>query len=85
MICFVDLPNLTSIYSEGGSFYEPHSVILESIFKVQLLWYIDIPNLQNVNLPDSFKKVKAKSILSIFGILISLIDVSFILAGLVNI
>ena len=66
MICFVDLPNLTSIYSEGGSFYEPHSVILESIFKVQLLWYIDIPNLQNVNLPDSFKKVKAKSILSIF-------------------
>ncbi|CBK24665.2 uncharacterized protein [Blastocystis hominis] len=31
MICFVDLPNLTSITSERFSFYNPHVVTLESI------------------------------------------------------
>ena len=31
MICFVDLPNLTSITSERGSFFSPRVVTLESI------------------------------------------------------
>ncbi|CBK21477.2 uncharacterized protein [Blastocystis hominis] len=31
MICFVDLPNLTSITSAGDSFYCPCVVTLESI------------------------------------------------------
>ena len=31
MICFVDLPNLTSITSEGNSFEYPYWVTLESI------------------------------------------------------
>ena len=30
MICCLDLPNLTSINSEGSNFVWPHSVILES-------------------------------------------------------
>ncbi|CBK25259.2 uncharacterized protein [Blastocystis hominis] len=33
MICFVDLPNLTSITSEGYSFYYPRVVRLASISK----------------------------------------------------
>ena len=31
MICFVDLPNLTSITSKGYSFCDPRVVTLESI------------------------------------------------------
>ena len=37
MICFVDLPNLTSITSVGDSFYNPREVTLESIFKYRIL------------------------------------------------
>ena len=50
-------------------------------------WYLDIPNLQNVNLPDSFLDVQSKSISSIdwlFG-MISFIDISPILAEIFTI
>ena len=49
-----NLTNLKSITSDGTSFYYPHSVILSNI-----------PNVQTVHLPDSFKIVKTKSITSI--------------------
>ena len=48
------------------------------------LW-IDIPNLQTVNLPDSFQNVQSKSITSICMNMNEWIDVSPILANLVNI
>ena len=37
MICFVDLPNLTSITSVGGSFYNPRWVTLASISEYWIL------------------------------------------------
>ena len=56
-----------------------------------LVWYwmieswIDIPNLQTVNLPDSFEYVQTKSITSICMNMNEWIDVSPILANLVQI
>ena len=75
---FLDLPKLTSITSEGYSFYEPHSVTLSSLI-LNDCW-IDIPNLQTVDLPDSFWYVKSKSITSICMNMNEWIDVSPILA-----
>ena len=43
-------------------------------------YWIDIPNLQTVYLPDSFQKVKSKSITSICMSMNEWIDVSTILA-----
>ena len=58
MICCVDLPNLTSIInSKGGIFLYPRSVTLESISEYGILMVLDIPNLQNVSLPNSFKRI----------------------------
>ena len=48
-------------------------------------WWIDIPNLQTVNLPDSFEYVQTKSITSICMNMNEWIDVSPILANLVQI
>ena len=48
-------------------------------------WWIDIPNLQTVNLPYSFGYVKSKSINSIFVIINKWIDVSPALASVVEI
>ena len=48
-------------------------------------WWIDIPNLQTVNLLDSFEKVESKSINSICMNMNEWIDVSPILADLVQI
>lgn len=47
--------------------------------------YLDIPNLENIYLPDSFQKVQSKSITSIDWLTTydSFIDVSPILADLV--
>ena len=65
----VDLPNLTSINSGGASFYHPRSLTLESISEYWTWSYLDIPNLQNVNLPTKdgyspFKNVQSKTIKS---------------------
>ena len=86
MICFVDLPNLTSITSGGSSFRWTRLVTLESISQYKILMLLDVPNLQNVDLPNSFKSIGSKSISSIdcFIDLISFLDVSPILANLVN-
>ena len=48
--------------------------------------YLDIPNLRDVNLPNSFDSVQSKSIESIDNLVycISLIDVAPILADLVK-
>ena len=48
-------------------------------------YWIDIPNLQTVDLPDSFQYVQSKSITSIFMNSNEWIDVSTILANLVEI
>ena len=47
--------------------------------------WIDIPNLQTVDLPNSFKRVQSKSITSICMNMNEWIDVSPILATLVGI
>ena len=45
-------------------------------------WWIDIPNLQTVDLPYSFEKIKSKSITSIYLNNIEWIDVSPVLASI---
>ena len=52
------LPKLSSITSEVGSFLCSRTVTLE-----------DIPNLSNVRLPDSFKRVKSNTIFNVSPIL----------------
>ena len=47
-------------------------------------YWIDIPNLQTVNLPGSFQIVQSKSITSIWMIMNEWIDISPILANLVQ-
>ena len=48
-------------------------------------YWIDIPNVETVNLPDSFEEVRTKSITSIYMNNHERIDVSPILADLVEI
>ena len=48
-------------------------------------YWTDIPNLQTVDLPDSFEYVESKSITSIYMNMNEWIDVSPILANLVQI
>ena len=67
-----NLPNLTSITSDGNSFRYPCSVTLSNI-----------PNLKTVDLPDSFQYVESKSITSICMNMNEWIDVSTILANLI--
>ena len=59
-----DLPNLTSITSKGESFKYPRSVTLSNI-----------PNLQTVNLPYSFRYVQSKSITNVSTILADLVKI----------
>ena len=80
---FLDLPNLTSLTSNGWGFNYPRSVILSSIIMIE--YWIDIPNLKIVQLPGSFKYVESKSITSIYMNMNEWIDVSPILANLVKI
>ena len=57
----VDLPKLTSILNSGGhSFYCYGSVTLESELFQWCKLHSDIPILQNVDLPHSFKRVQSK-------------------------
>ena len=83
----VDLPNLTSINSEGFCFYNTRSVTLESISEYWILIVSDIPNLRKVSLPGSFRYTQSQSISSIDCLidLIPFIDVSSILADHVQI
>ena len=76
----IDLPNLTSITSEGDTFDHLRSISLSSLILNE--WWIDIPNLQTVDLPGSFQFVQFKSITSIYMNIIEWIDVSPILANL---
>ena len=64
LLISIDLPKLTSISSDGGSFNYPRSVTLESISEFGYRSYLDIPNLQYVKLPYSFRNVQSKSISS---------------------
>ena len=80
---FLDLTNLTSITSGGSSFYYPTSVTLSSLILIE--YWIDISNLQTVDLPGSFECVRSKSITSICMNMNEWIDVSPILANLVKI
>ena len=77
----IDLSSLTSITSEGDSFRYPRILILSSLILNE--WWIDIPNLHIVKLPDSFKYILSKSITSICMNMNEWIDVSPILANLV--
>ena len=64
------------------------SQILVSYLLIVIYWFeswIDIPNLQTVDLPGSFGRVQSKSITSILITVNEWIDVSPILADLVNI
>ena len=82
----LDLPNLTSINSDEGSFYWPHSVRLESILKYWIsIWsrYSESSKCQSALLiPGSSKEINIEYCLID---LISFIDVSSILADLVKI
>ena len=78
----LDLPNLTSITSDGSSFKRPRIVTLSSLILNES--WIDIPNLQTVNLPHSFWYTQTISIKSMFNDY-WWIDVSPILATLVGI
>ena len=80
---FLDLPNLTSITSNGHSFQYTRSVTLSSNISNES--WIDIPNLQTVHLYGSFQFVKSKSITSIYMNNNEWIDVSTILDDLVQI
>ena len=59
-----NLPNLTTITSDGYSFYYPRSVTLSNI-----------PNLQTVHLPGSFGEVKSKSITNVSPLLADLVQI----------
>ena len=61
---FLDLPNLTYIISNGYSFNQPRSLTLSSLI-LNIEWWIDIPNVETVNLPYSFLNVLSTSITSI--------------------
>ena len=81
----VDLPNLKTCKSRGYSFYNQFSVTLKSNSHSDYWPLLDIPNLQNVELPSAFFFVDSKSISSknwLIG-LISFTDVSSILADLI--
>ena len=76
----VDLPNLTSITSEGSSFDNPRSVTLESISDHWIWSYLDIPNLRNVKISNnSFKKVHHPIVNSTILYCVLNIDVSGLL------
>ena len=66
-------------------------VSINSVMLLFLVWYwmidywIDIPNLQTVDLPNSFEEVRTKSIDSIYMNMNEWIDVSHILANLVSV
>ena len=77
----IDLSSLSSITSDGDSFRYPRILILSSLILNE--WWIDIPNLHIVKLPDSFKYILSKSITSICMNMNEWIDVSPILANLV--
>lgn len=59
-----NLPNLTSIHSDGTSFMYPRNVTVENI-----------PNLQNINLPGAFQKVQSRSVLNISSQLNSILPI----------
>ena len=63
MFNVTDLPSLVSITSESNSFKNVRKVMLERIIFVILI-YIDVNNLQYVNLPHAFCNIKKKRILS---------------------
>ena len=65
MICFVDLPNLTFIESQGSSFFGLRIANLESITLCENRLFLDIPNVENVNLSDSFSRILSFSLISI--------------------
>ena len=85
MICFVDLPNLTSITSERYSFYHPRVVTLESISEYWILIvfrYSKSSKCQaTLYIPESSIEINFEySLID----LIWFIDVSSILADLVH-
>ena len=79
---FLDLPNLTSITSNGYSFVNPRSITLSSSI-LNIEWWIDIPNLQIVSLPNSFRNVLSTSITSICMNINEWIDVSTVFSDII--
>ena len=78
----VDLCNLTSIVSGDHNFFYPRSVTLESNPYSIPLSIIDIANLTNINLTNSFDKVQSKVISSSVALFFIMLDVSTELADL---
>ena len=79
----VDLPQLSSLINDDGySFFYPRSVTLESNPYSIPLSIIDIANLTNINLTNSFDKVQSKVISSSVALFFIMLDVSTELAGL---
>ena len=60
----LDLPKLKSITSNEYSFLYPRNVTLSSLILNE--YWIDIPNVETINLPNSFGDVRIKSITSIY-------------------
>ena len=81
---YSDLPSLKSIISRGCSFSNPYSVILSSMILNSWIW-IDIPNLQTAFLLESFSCVQSRSVKSTLMNLNEWIDVSPILANLLDV
>ena len=79
----VDLPQLSSLINDDGySFFYPRSVTLESNPYSIPLSIIDIANLTNINLTNSFDKVQSKVVSSSVVLFFIMLDVSTELAGL---
>ena len=81
----VDLPKLTSlINSDGYCFFYPRSVTLESSCIYCILSLIDIANLTNLNLTNSFDRVQSKVITSSATLFLLIVDVSAEFVNLVT-
>ena len=80
----LDLFNLQDLSSQYSGFLVIDTVILESMLKI-LLITLDIPNLVNVELPESFWHVLSKSVKSNDAYFVLLIDVSPKLADLIEV
>lgn len=81
----VDLPKLTSlINSDGYCFFYPRSITLESSCIYCILSLIDIANLTNLNLTNSFDRVQSKVITSSATLFLLIVDVSAEFVNLVT-
>ena len=63
----IDLPSLHTVISSGNSYSFFRNVILHSYFFPCVNYNLDIPNINEVELADSFWDVRYKSVKSKFN------------------